>query len=107
MQSRILYDKYICIYLNVRLSLILKSEHANSCSSVHSLPVCLLVSHHVLHTDTDLPITIEGSIEAHNVGGIALMQHLQLSDDLVSDGGLDFQVDQLWKENGREKKVQF
>lgn len=53
------------------------------------------VSHHVLHTDADLPIAVKGSIEAHNVGGVAFMQHLQLSDNLVSDGRLDFKVDQL------------
>lgn len=53
------------------------------------------VSHHVLHTDADLPIAVKGSIEAHNVRGVAFMQHLQLSDNLVSDGRLDFKVDQL------------
>lgn len=50
------------------------------------------VSHHVLHADADLSITVKSSVEAHDVGRVALMQHLQLSDDLVSDGGLDFQV---------------
>lgn len=49
----------------------------------------LVVSHHVFHTDADLSITIKGSIEAHNVGRVTLMQHLKLSDDLVSDGRFD------------------
>ena len=55
----------------------------------------LFVSHHVLHTDADLAVAVKGPIEAHNVGGVAFMQNLQLSDNLVSDGRLDFQVDQL------------
>lgn len=50
------------------------------------------VSHHVLHTDTDLSITVKSSIEAHDVGRVALVQHLQLSDDLVPDGRFDLQV---------------
>lgn len=61
----------------------------------------VFVSHHVLHTDADLPIAVKGPIEAHDVGGVAFMQHLQLSDNLVSDGRLDFQVDQLKRERLR------
>ena len=49
----------------------------------------------MLHTDADLSIAVEGPVEAHNVGGVTLMQNLQLSDDLVPDGRLDLQVDQL------------
>ena len=49
----------------------------------------------MLHTDADLSIAVKGPIEAHNVGGVAFMQHLQLSDDLVPDGRFDFQVNQL------------
>lgn len=60
-------------------------------------------THHVLHADTDLPVTVEGPIEAHDVGGVTLVQYLQLADDLVPDGRLDLQVDQL---QGREKQVQ-
>ena len=60
------------------------------------MAVC--VAHHVLHTDADLSITVKSSIETHNVGRVAFMQHLQLSDDLVSDGRLYFQVDQLRRE---------
>ena len=52
-------------------------------------------AHHVLHADADLAVAVEGPVEAHNVRGVALMQHLQLSDDLVPDGRLDLQVDQL------------
>lgn len=55
----------------------------------------VFVSYHVLHTDADLPIAVKGPIEAHNVRGVAFMQHLQLSDNLVPYGGLDFKVDQL------------
>lgn len=55
----------------------------------------VIVSHHVLHTDADLPVAVKGPIEAHDVGGVAFMQHLQLSNNLVPDGWLDFQVDQL------------
>lgn len=55
----------------------------------------------MLHTDADLPIAVKGPVEAHNVGGVAFMQHLQLSDYLVPDGRLDFQVDQLKKVNMR------
>lgn len=47
-------------------------------------------THHVLHADGDLSVAVEGSIETHDVRGIALMQHLQLSDDLVPDGWFDF-----------------
>lgn len=59
--------------------------------------VCLTVRqpYHVLHTDADLSITVEGPVKSHNIGRITLMQHLQLSDDLVPDGWLDLQVDQL------------
>lgn len=32
--------------------------------------------YHVLHADADLPIIVEGPVEAHNVGRIALVQHL-------------------------------
>ena len=51
--------------------------------------------YHVLHADADLSITVESSIEAHDVGGVTLVQHLQLPDDLVPDGWFDLQVDQL------------
>lgn len=53
----------------------------------------------MLHTDADLAITVEGPIEANNVGGVAFMQHLQLSDNLVPNGRLDFKVDQLKKKS--------
>lgn len=51
--------------------------------------------YHVLHTDADLSVAVKGPVKSHNVGRIALMQHLQLSDDLVPDGWLDLQVNQL------------
>lgn len=63
-------------------------------------PCC--VSYHVLHTNADLAVAVEGPIETHNVGGVAFVQHLQLSDDLVPDGGLDFKVDQLgWGQSNK------
>lgn len=52
-------------------------------------------SHHVLHTDADLSIAVKGSVEAYNVGRVAFMQHLQLSDNLVPNCRLDFEMDQL------------
>lgn len=53
----------------------------------------------MLHADADLPVAVEGPVEAHDVRRVALVQHLQLADDLVPDRGLDLQVDELkpWK----------
>lgn len=59
-------------------------------------------AHHVLHADTDLSIAVEGPVEAHDVGRVAFMQHLQLSDDLVPDGRLNLQVDELWRRGSDE-----
>lgn len=44
----------------------------------------------MLHADGNLSIAVEGSIETHNIWGITLMQHLQLSDNLIPDGWFDF-----------------
>lgn len=60
-------------------------------------------THHVLHADADLAVAVEGPIEAHDIRGVTLMQHLQLTDDLVPDGWLDLQVDQL---QGRGRRGQ-
>jgi hypothetical protein len=49
----------------------------------------------VLHADADLAVAVEGPVEAHDVRGVALVQYLQLPDDLVPDCGFDLQVDQL------------
>lgn len=49
----------------------------------------------MLHADADFSIAVESSIEAHNVGGVTLVQHLQLPNDLVPNGWFDLQVDQL------------
>lgn len=64
--------------------------------------VCVTVRklYHVLHTDANLSVTVEGPVKSHNVGRITLMQHLQLSDDLVPDSWLDLQVDQLRDNRG-------
>lgn len=58
----------------------------------------------MLHTDADLSIAVEGAIEAHNIGRVAFMQDLQFSDNLVSDGRFDFQVDQLTRKNKQKTK---
>lgn len=63
------------------------------------------VSHHVLHTDADLAIAVKGSVEAHDVGRVAFMQHLQLSDNLVSNCRLDFEVDQLREERRQSQTL--
>lgn len=64
--------------------------------------VCVTVMqlYHVLHTDADLAVTVESPVKSHNVGGITFMQHLQLSDDLIPDGWLNLQVDQLSDHKG-------
>lgn len=49
----------------------------------------------MLHADADFSVAVERSIEAHNVRGVALVQHLQLPNDLVPNGRFDLQVDQL------------
>lgn len=49
----------------------------------------------MLHTDTDLSIAVESSIEAHYVGRVTLMQDLQLTNNLVPDGWFDFQMNKL------------
>lgn len=60
--------------------------------------VCTLqFPHHVFHADTDLSIVVKGSIEAHNVRRVTLMQHLKLSDDLVSDSRFDFKMNELYR----------
>lgn len=59
----------------------------------------------MLHTDADLSIAVEGPIKAHNIGRVAFMQDLQLSDNLVSDGRFDFQVDQLTRKTQKRNTV--
>lgn len=49
----------------------------------------------MLHADADFSVAVESSVETHNVGGVTLVQHLKLPNDLVPDGWFDFQVDQL------------
>lgn len=53
--------------------------------------------YHVLHAYADLAITVEGPVEAHDVRRVALVQDLQLPYDLVADGRLDLQVNELGK----------
>lgn len=54
----------------------------------------------MLHADADFSVAVERAVEAHDVGGVALVQHLQLTNDLVPDGWFDFQVDQLGNREG-------
>lgn len=54
----------------------------------------------MLHADTDLAVAVEGTIEAHDVGRVALVQNLQLPYDLIPDGRFDLQVNQLQEEGG-------
>lgn len=77
--------------------------HKIDSSLTQKLQLTIFVSHHVLHTDADLSIAVEGAIEAHNIGRVAFMQDLQFSDNLVSDGRFDFQVDQLTRKNTETK----
>ena len=49
----------------------------------------------MLHADADFSVAVERSVEAHYVGGVTFMEHLQLPNDLVPDGWFDLQVDQL------------
>lgn len=49
----------------------------------------------MLHADADFPIAVESPVEAHNIWGVALMEHLQLPNDLVPDGWFNLKVDQL------------
>lgn len=60
----------------------------------------------MLHADADFSVAVESAVEAHNVGGVTLVQHLQLSNDLVPDGWFDFQVDQLENSGGGGVYVQ-
>jgi len=57
----------------------------------------------MLHADADFSVAVESPVEAHNVGGVTLVQHLQLPNDLVPDGRFDLQVDQL--EHSRHQAV--
>ena len=50
---------------------------------------------HVFHADADLSVTVESSVEADNVRRVALMEHHQLTNDLVANCRLDLQVYQL------------
>lgn len=59
----------------------------------------------MLHADADFPVAVEGTVEAHYVRGVALVQHLQLSDDLVPDGRFDLQVDQLKHSRAGTQKI--
>lgn len=51
--------------------------------------------YHMFHADADFSIAVKSPIKAHNIWGVALVQHLQLPNDLVPDGWFNLQMDQL------------
>lgn len=61
----------------------------------------------MLHTDADLSIAVKSSVEAHYVGGVTLMQHLKLPDDLVPDCGFDFKMNELEEKRVDDADVHF
>ena len=58
------------------------------------------MSHHVLHEDRDLVVDAEHSVEADDVGGVTVMEDLQLSHDVVADCRLDLKHYHLRREGG-------
>ena len=69
-------------------------SQASPCAAC-SQAVCPPRPHHVLHADGDLIVGAEGAKEAYDVWRVALVQHLQLTHDLVPHGRLDVQHDHL------------
>lgn len=63
-------------------------------------PLIIKYKYHMFHADADFSVAVKSSVEAHDVGGVTLVQHLQLPNDLVPDGWFDFQVDQLENRGG-------
>ena len=58
------------------------------------------MSHHVLHEDRDLVVDAEHSVEADDVGGVTVVEDLQLSHDVVADCRLDLKHYHLRREEG-------
>lgn len=50
---------------------------------------------HVLHADADFAIAVESAIESDDVWRVALVQNHQFTNDLIANGRLYLQVDQL------------
>jgi len=54
----------------------------------------------VLHTDTDVRIRHEGSVETDNVDARAIVHDLKFSKDLLSNRGFGVDEDELKGEQG-------
>lgn len=52
-------------------------------------------TYHIFHANVYLAITVESSVKADNVRGVAFVQNFKLSYDLMSNFRLNFQTDQL------------
>ena len=50
-------------------------------------------AHHILHTDVNLSIAIEGAVEADDMRRIAFMKNFQFAYNLTSYGWFHFQMD--------------
>ena len=57
-------------------------------------------THHVLHAYGDLIVDAEATKEADNVRRVTLMQHFQLSHNLIAHSWLDVQHDHLRRRKG-------
>ena len=57
-------------------------------------------THHVLHAYGDLIVDAEATKEADNVWRVTLMQHFQLSHNLIAHSWLDVQHDHLRRRKG-------
>lgn len=61
-------------------------------------------TYHVLHAYGDLIVDAEATKEADNIRRVTLMQHFQLSHDLIAHSWLDVQHDHLGRrKRGREE----
>jgi len=53
----------------------------------------LPVAHHILHTYADFSVTIESAVETDDIRRVAFVKDHQFTDDLISYGWLNLQVD--------------
>lgn len=56
---------------------------------------------HVLHTYVDLAVRVESAVEADYVGRVAFVQNGEFAQDLVANGRLHFQMNQLRQANNQ------
>lgn len=61
-------------------------------------------TYHVLHAYGDLIVDAEATKEADNIRRVTLMQHFQLSHDLIAHSWLDVQHDHLGRRKEEERK---